>query len=55
MYVCNNVQTPPFWEFVVVVALDGGIGLLETDVVKPGKGGSVDVRDPMVRDKKQLL
>ena len=40
---------------MVVVSLDGGIGLLETNVVKPGKRGSVDVCDPMVRDKKQFL
>ena len=40
---------------MVVVALNGGLGVLETDVVKPGKRRSVNVSDAVIRDKKQLL
>ena len=40
---------------MVVVAFNSGPGVLETDVVKPGKRRSVDVSDAVIRDKKQLL
>ena len=40
---------------MVVVAFNGGLGLLETDVVEPCKRGSVDVSDVVVRNQEQLL
>ena len=40
---------------MVVVALNGGLGLLEADVVEPSKRGAADVRDTVVRNEEQLL
>lgn len=40
---------------MVIVALYGGRRLLETDVVKAGKGSTADVLDRVVRDQELLL
>ena len=40
---------------MVVVALNGSFGLLETYVVEPSKGGSTNISDTMVRNQEELL
>lgn len=45
----------PFWHLVIVVPLYSPLVVLEADVVKTRKGGTVDVGDLVIRNKKQLL
>lgn len=40
---------------MVIIALNGGGGLLETDVVETRKGGPTDVFDGVIRDQELLL
>lgn len=40
---------------MVIIALDGGGGLLEADVVETSKGGATDVLDGVIRDQELLL
>lgn len=40
---------------MVIVALDGGCGLLETDVIEAGKGGAAYVFDSVVWNEELLL
>lgn len=40
---------------MVIIALDGGGGLLEADVVETSKGGTTDVLDGVIRDQELLL
>lgn len=40
---------------MVIIALDSGGGLLETDVVETSKGGAADVFDGVIRNQELLL
>jgi hypothetical protein len=40
---------------VIVVSLYGSLVILEAYVVETSKGGSIDVDDFMIRNKKELL
>lgn len=40
---------------MVIIALDAGGGLLETDVVETSKGGAADVFDGVIWDQELLL
>lgn len=40
---------------MVIVALDGGCGLLETDVIEAGEGGATYVFDSVVWNEELLL
>lgn len=40
---------------MVIIALDGGGGLLETNVVETSKGGAADVFDGVIWDQELLL
>lgn len=51
----SPVPTLPFGTPVVVIALNSGGGLLETDVVEPCKGGAADVFDGVIGDQELLL
>ena len=51
----SKSPSSPLRELVVVVAFNGGLGLLETDVVEPCERGSVDVSDVVVGHQEQLL
>lgn len=46
--ICFKSVPLPFRAPVVIVPLDGGCGLLETDVIEAGKGGTADVFDSVV-------
>lgn len=45
----------PLRQFVVVVALNGSLGLLEAYVVEPSKGCSTNVCDTVVGNQEQFL
>lgn len=45
----------PFWAPVVIVPLNRGRGLLETDIIEAGKRGAADVFDSVIWDQKLLL
>lgn len=51
----SSVRKLPFGTSVVVIALNGGGGLLETDVVETCKGGAADVFDGVIGDQELFL
>lgn len=51
----SPVRKLPFGTPVVVIALNGGGGLLETDVVETCKRGAADVFDGVIGDQELLL
>lgn len=50
-----SVRKLPFGTPVVVIALNGSGGLLETDVVETCKGGAADVFDGVIGDQELFL
>ena len=51
----ENGENVPLGVSVEVEPVDGGLGLLETDVVEPGEGRAVDVLDLVVGHEEVLL